>query len=493
MTAEKGILRRLRGLPLRWRIFGYLAAFVGLLLLLLWLLQVVFLDEIYRAIKIRSLESASLSLAQSIDDPEIETLMEQIAWQNQMCVRILDEEGQDLYSCSFLPSCVIHTMPDEAVFHLWDDARREGSLTTQAFHNMKPPVPTALGKNQKRLPMQNFSNEMQHLVQARLVNRADGSRVMILVNGVVSPVGATVDTLRTQFLWIAIFMLAGSLGLALLISRLVSRPIAAISRTAESLALGRYDLSFPRGGCREIDRLSATLTYAASELSKTEQLRRDLVANVSHDLRTPLTMIAGYAEMMRDIPGENNGENAQVIVDEANRLAGLVKDMLDLSRLQAGAARLDLEVLSLTQTVRDIVLRWNKLITPENCRLAFEGEEELFVLADGIKLSQVIYNLAGNAISHTPSGGQVLIRQLRQDGFVLLQVIDQGPGIPPEEIPRIWERYHTRRQDPGQVGGLGLAIVKAVLDLHGAQYGVESVVGEGSVFWFRLPLAQPPL
>ena len=204
-------------------------------------------------------------------------------------------------------------------------------------------------------------------------------------------------------------------------------------------------------------------------------------------------MIAGYAEMMRDIPGENNGENAQVIVDEANRLAGLVKDMLDLSRLQAGAARLDLEVLSLTQTVRDIVLRWNKLITPENCRLAFEGEEELFVLADGIKLSQVIYNLAGNAISHTPSGGQVLIRQLRQEGFVLLQVIDQGPGIPPEEIPRIWERYHTRRQDPGQVGGLGLAIVKAVLDLHGARYGVESVVGEGSVFWFRLPLAQPPL
>ena len=487
MTGEKKALRRLGGLPLRWRVFGYLAAFVGLLLLLLWLLQVVFLDKIYRGIKVHALEDASLSLAQAIDDPDLESLTEQIAWQNQMCVRILDRAGRDLYSCSCLPFCVIHTMPADALDRLWETTRQQGNLSVQTIEKMGGPLPS--DRLQERFPRRFPPDSLQHLVQARIVDRSDGSQVMILVNGVITPVGATVEALRTQFFWIALVMLAGSLGLALLISRLVSRPIAAISRTAESLAQGRYDLSFPRGGCREIDRLSATLTYAAGELSKTDHLRRELVANVSHDLRTPLTMIAGYAEMMRDIPGENNGENAQVIVDEANRLASLVKDMLDLSRLQAGAATLEVEVVSLTQTVRDMVARWNKLVAPENCRLVFEGEGEFYVSADGVKVAQVIYNLVGNAISHCGPGGRVVIRQQRQGDDVLLQVIDNGPGIPPEELPRIWERYHTRRQDSSQVGGLGLAIVKAVLDLHRARYGVESVVGQGSVFWFSLPLA----
>ena len=487
MTGEEGVLHRfLRCPPIRWKIFAFLAVFVAALLLILYLLQVVFLDEIYRAITIQSVKDASLTLAGHIDDQDLDSLVEQIAWRDQLCVRILDESGQDLYSASTLHNCVIHSLSPQILHQQWQWTRREGGVL-EFFETTDSPAPPERMEEDflRRFP----PSPVQQLIQTRLVQREDGSQVLVLVNGVVTPINATVSTLRVQFIWIAVFLLAASLGMALLLSRLISRPIAAISQRAKELARGNYGLTFPSGGCREIDDLSDTLTYAAGELSKTENLRQELIANVSHDLRTPLTMIAGYGEMMRDIPGENNRENAQVIVDEASRLTQLVNDMLDLSKLRSGTISLDREVVSLTQTVRDIVLRWNKLVEPQRCRLTFQAEEELSVLADGLKLSQVIYNLIGNAIVHSGSQGEVTVRQLRRGDQVLLQVADNGPGIPPQQLPLIWERYHTSRQTPGEVGGLGLAIVKAVLDLHGAQYGVESVVGQGSTFWFQLPLA----
>ena len=256
------------------------------------------------------------------------------------------------------------------------------------------------------------------------------------------------------------------------------------------MAEGRYDVTFEGGGYREALELSAALTYAAAELSKVEQLRRELIANVSHDLRTPLTLIAGYGEMMRDIPGENTPENVQIIIDEAQRLTGLVNDMLDLGKLQAGAQTLSAAPLSLTAMVREELLRYQRLVEREGYTILFAPGEEAIVDGDRSKLSQVVYNLIGNAVNHTGADKKVLVEQEVRDGWVTLSVLDSGPGIPPEELPYVWDRYYKvdKTHKRAAIGtGLGLSIVRGVVELHHGRCGVESTPGQGSRFWFSLP------
>ena len=138
-------------------------------------------------------------------------------------------------------------------------------------------------------------------------------------------------------------------------------------------------MDFDASGYREIAELANTLNYAAKELSKVEALQRELIANISHDLRTPLTMITGYAEVMRDIPNENTPENVQIIIDEAKRLTTLVSDVLDISKLQSGTIPFNGEVLNLTENIREILTRYTKLT---EYKIIFEANEDIYVYGD---------------------------------------------------------------------------------------------------------------
>lgn len=156
------------------------------------------------------------------------------------------------------------------------------------------------------------------------------------------------STLRSQLLLITAIVLSLALLLAALISRYVSRPIIETNQAAKALARGHFEK--PKNGdhYREISELNDTLVKAADELSQVEHLQQELIANISHDLRTPLTMIGGYAEVMRDIPGENTPENMQIIIDETSRLSSLVTELLDFSKLQAGTLKMEPSVFSLS-------------------------------------------------------------------------------------------------------------------------------------------------
>ena len=220
-----------------------------------------------------------------------------------------------------------------------------------------------------------------------------------------------------------------------------------------------------------------------------EGLRRELLANVSHDLRTPLTMIRGYGEVMRDLPGENTPENVQIIIDETERLTNLVNDLLDLSRLEAGVMALDVTRFNLTESIRAILHRYDKLA---GYSFPFLAEEDVFVTADELKISQVVYNLVNNAITYAGEDKTVALEQTVANGKVRVSVTDTGEGIPEEKLRDIWERYYKvdREHKRAQVGtGLGLSIVKHILELHGGAYGVVSQLGEGSTFWFELPVS----
>ena len=196
---------------------------------------------------------------------------------------------------------------------------------------------------------------------------------------------------------------------------------------------------------------------------------------------------------MRDIPGENTPENAQIILDETTRLTNLVNDMLNLSRLQSGTQTLTLTEFSLTQEIREILARYNSLTKRDGYHIVFDYKEDVTVEADQVRMSQVIYNLVNNAVNYAGQDKEILVSQRLKPGFVRVEVIDHGEGIEPEKLELIWDRYYKvdkthRRAVVGT--GLGLSIVKSVLEMHNAKYGVESAVGEGSTFWFELPLPE---
>lgn len=308
--------------------------FSGLLLGLLWLFQIVFLDSFYKSIKTRTLKSSGDMVVRNIESQGLAELVDQIAIQNNVSIRIVDSQGNELLKESTESYNRFIDLPAWQLQDFYNRAQQNGGILFEQFSkesfdftNKDGEFPLYIGKVPGKAEFM-----MESMIYVRTLEKSDGTSVMVLLHSQISPVNSTVETLRVQFVYIAVIMLVLSLLLALGISRLISAPIVQINRTAKLLATGNYDVRFTGQGYLEIRELRDTLNYAAVELSKVEALRRELIANISHDLRTPLTMITGYAEVMRDLPGENTPENVQIIIDEAKRLSVLVTDILDLSK-----------------------------------------------------------------------------------------------------------------------------------------------------------------
>lgn len=480
---------------IKWRLFGYFVFFVAVILSLLWIFQTVLLDRFYKSIKFRSVETSAQAISRNIDNEDLDSLVARIAQSSEVCISIYSSGGELLSSADILPDCVIHKMPSENISRIYERTKENGGerierFSREGFRNDR----YNSGKFIGRVPPPDIGM-LESIIYTRIVTAADGSERMIMLNTTISPVSATVETLRIQLIYITVILLILSLLIAFLISKRIAKPIIKINASAKELARGNYAVYFDEKGYREISELGSTLNFAAHELSTVENLRRELIANISHDLRTPLTLIAGYGEAMRDIPGENTPENVQIIIDEANHLSALVSDMLDLSKLQSGAGALKKERFCLTESVRSILKRYQKLIDQEGYSIRFINDGEAFVLADEIKISQVLYNLINNAVNYTGEDKSVIVREEISGGFVRIEVIDTGDGIDEKQLPYIWDRYYKvdKIHKRAAVGsGLGLSIVKSILELHGAKYGVLSTKGQGSVFWFALPVEEDP-
>ena len=242
---------------------------------------------------------------------------------------------------------------------------------------------------------------------------------------------------------------------------------------------------------KEIKNLSETLERAKNELSKTDSLRKDLMANVGHDLKTPLTMIKAYAEMTRDINQnkEKRQENMNIIIEETDRLTLLVNDILNLSKLQSETYELKLEKFDINELIKAIIKIYKVLIKDEKYNFIYEGTGQVFVEADKTRIEQVIYNLINNAVNYTGNDKKVYINLKEEKKFVRVEVIDTGNGINDEDIKNIWNKYYHnelkhKRNTYGT--GLGLSIVKTILESHGYKYGVNSSKGNGTMFYFEI-------
>ena len=175
------------------------------------------------------------------------------------------------------------------------------------------------------------------LFRSDIINLRDGSECFLLVTSSITPLTNTVEIIRDQLYIVTFVFVFLAVIFSLYASLRIAKPISKTNNAAKELAKKNYNVDFNARGYLEVEELNDTLNYAKTELAETEKLQKELIANISHDLRTPLTMITGYGEVMRDLPGENTPENIQIIIDEATRLSSLVNDLLDLSKLQSGS------------------------------------------------------------------------------------------------------------------------------------------------------------
>ena len=486
-----GFREKYKNISIKWKIFVYLIGFCTLLLILLWLFQIVFLDSFYKNIKINEVKKTASIIMKNIDNENIGEIIENLSVSNDVCVEVLSENGTVLYSSDVLTDCIIHKMPQFEKMRLVNQTVENGGELL-GYYNRGSFFGNVLNRNRfgnRELETNMNMNLQETIIYSKIITDKNGDKIILFLNSVISPVEATVKTLYIQLYYITGFMIIFSIILALLIAKRVSRPIEELNDSTKKLAIGDYNVKFDASGYKEIKELSKTLTYTASELSKVDRLKNELIANISHDLRTPLTLISGYAEAMRDLPNESTPENAQIIVDEAQRLTTLVNDVLDISKIQAGKEVLNVAPFNLTEMINTAIKRMREMVKNLGYKIEFEYDKQVNVIADETKIYQAFYNLLINAINYTGFDKIVEVHQIVEGDTVKIEVKDTGEGVSEENLPYIWDRYYKiekthKRAVAGT--GIGLSIVKSVIEMHGGKYGVVSKINEGSTFWFSL-------
>ncbi len=463
-----------------WLAFFLLASGITILL---GLLQTGLIRPYYRNSKIQSIRTVADSIQEDLVGTNTTTDSFSIALRravdNDVCVAIYNEKGKNIYDADSLGAgCIFHLPADTAgdvfsfdeVYRLLNEGDKEYSAN-----------------------MTNVRTGQEMIVYGRKIEE-ELSNYYLFVNSPLEPVDSIVSIFTRQYT----FYTAGAIVLAsiiaLYISSRLTKPIVDMNKEALKLAAADYSASFSGGEFTETRELADTLNAANDKLSKIDELRRDLIANVSHDIRTPLTDIRAYAEMILDISGDDPKKRAKhldVIIRETDYMNRLVNDMSELSKMQSGNYELSRENIDIAELIEEIAELDAPLLEAGKINLVMEVGDSLTAYADEIKISQVIANYFSNAIKHSPEGGTITVRAwMKEDEETIrVEVSDEGEGISKEELPYIWDRYQksSKSFSRNQTStGLGLAIVKAILDSHGALYGVDTEKGKGSTFWFEL-------
>lgn len=469
-----------------FRLWAYFILFALLLLGILWALQIFFLNNYYQQMKIAETNRiANVISAQYGKEDFLETIRS-LSVTNDMYIQIETED-----SILFSPSKDSNRTPSYMYLPEMGAVRKK---LLEGNHQSASVIISSIDSDYRDPVPRHRDGDKKVLAYAGYLDHSEDNTVILYIFSPLFPVDSTVGILRSQLIYVTIISLTLAFILSFYLSTRISKPIRRINKTAEKLAAGEYGIQFEGGHYSEIIQLADTLTLASNELEKTDALRKDLIANVSHDLRTPLTMVKSYAEMIRDLSGNNPEKRAahlEVIIEEADRLNLLVSDMLALSRLQTKVTPIEKTTFNLCEAAQSIMNSYGIYTEKENYHFLLEcpNGSEVKVNADENKIKQVISNLFYNAIKYCGTDKEIILRIIDKGSTCRCEVSDHGMGIPQSELDQIWERYFkasTNHVRTVKGTGLGLSIVKEIIVLHGGKYGVESEEGKGSTFWFEL-------
>lgn len=455
-------MMKIKKKSLALRVYKYLVIFSVIILAFLWFFQVVFLKSFYKSVKTRDLAS----IARCFDKENYN--IDNISYKKEVCIEITNKYGEIINASSFMTrGCFMDVNNNYNYKYLFINSGKRSDEAT--FTN----------------PM--FNNET--LIYMRKLS----NNKYVFISTSIDPMDSTTDILKRELIIVTTFVLLLSFIIGYIISKNISEPIEDISNDAKEFANGNLDVKFKEdGNIDELNELSKTLNRAEGELKKTDNLRRDLIANVSHDLKTPLTMIKAYGEMTRDLNSDKPKkvkENMNVIIDEADRLSLLVKDTLELSKLESNIYKLKKEDFDLVDTTNNILKRYKIYEEKDGYKFIFNHANSTEIVnADKERIEEVIYNLINNTINYTGKDKTITLNILNEKNKIIYEVKDTGKGIKKEDMKYIWDRYfkdskkHTRNTNST---GLGLSIVKSILVLHKYKYGVYSTP-KGSTFYFEI-------
>jgi two-component system OmpR family sensor kinase/two-component system sensor histidine kinase BaeS len=316
-----------------------------------------------------------------------------------------------------------------------------------------------------------------------------------LVNLVEEQFHSSLGTTLRRFLLTGLAITGVALGIGLFLSRSMSRPLTDLTQATQAVSAGNLDIRVPTRYPGEMGELAIAFNTMAEDLDRADKIRRNLTADVAHELRTPLSVIRGKLEGVLDGVYPATPEHLEPVLDEAKILTHLVEDLRLLSMAETGQLKLEKRSLDLGDLLRDAQVNFGPQASDRGVTLALDLPAELpKVPADWRRINQVLGNLLANALRHTPQGGHVTLSAAVDPGGITINVADSGVGIAPEDLPYIFERFWRGEKSRSRASGgsgLGLAIAKQLVEMHGGEIGADSIPGTGSRFWFTLPLASP--
>lgn len=458
---------------LRFNTWLILSVFAGGILVVLWFLQLNLLPPYYRAAKIGSVRSIADNVEMMIKSDQPLSSMYQVARDNSLCLQLIDSYENTSNFNGIGSGCYIDTTlrSNKGNFD-YDDMVKNIRESENLEHNY----------------LIDYGSEM--IVYGRVIDAHLG-RYILLINAPVTPEKAGMVLIQNQFIVLTIIVLGFAAIVSFIISKKISEPFIMMTESAKKLAKRDFDVKFDTTGIdfNEFKDLAETLNYATDELKKVDELRLDLIANVSHDIKTPLTMIMAYTEMIQDFSKDDQKlllQHLDVISTEANYLDNLVENMLELSMLQSGSITLEEEKFNLNNLVEEMI----SLFKHKEVVINYNFEQTFNVKADRVKIGQVIYNFINNAIKYSKDK-PIEIKLSKNNNNVRVSVIDFGVGIDKKNLAYVWDRYYRidknfARDQEGQ--GLGLSIARGILIAHNANFGINSELDKGSEFYFDLKI-----
>lgn len=447
------------------KIFKYLAIFSLFILIFLFFFQVIFINTFYEWTKTRTIKNLAQDILVTENDTSLYEKLDRVSYSENVCIELTNSNGDNLYS-TYSSNCNL----------------RSKAIKRNFINSNK--------KTKTYNLVNNFTREKSIMNATRLSNN-----LYIFISTSLIPLDSTINIIEQQLIIVSIVVLLLSIVVAYFISKRLSNPIIRISKAAKLISKGKLKTNFDSGSdIKELIDLTDALNDMKEELSKTEELQKDLMANVSHDLKTPLTMIKAYAELIFDInidDKEKCKSNLNIIIEEVNRLNDLVNDILALTKVENDLDKLDISNFDLIKLIKRIVKQHNIYVIKDGYSIEFihDNVDKLMINADKKKIEQVIYNLLNNALNYTGSDKKVIIKVVEDEKDYTIMVIDSGKGIDKKEIDHIFDRYYRSKKNHKRYvygTGLGLSIVKNILLLHNYPYGVKSTKNKGTIFYFKI-------